>query len=221
MKSKLKHVSNTALVGLALVLFSSTGCNRAAMRVPGASTAFPETAIHYTAKTRVPYALIVATPTDLRTKHYGERVAGTKWTSSSTDALWNTDVPQMIQERLVKEFTSSGLFAEVTTRPPTSEDVVLRTEIHVFSSQARGFLFVRVVGMSALRVSLERNGKIISEDKFERVVTDADKEYTGSQVSFIEQAMRVTMADSLRELMKEMLQKIEVNVARWDGPSNK
>src|SRR5207253_959669 len=101
----------------------------------------------------------------------------------------------------------------VATRAPQSGDAILRTEIQAFSSQARGFLILRVVGMTSLRVTLERNGKTILERKFEKVVTDADKEYTGSQVAFIEQAMKVTMADSLRELMKDMLQEIEASGA--------
>jgi hypothetical protein len=51
------------------------------------------------------------------------------------------------------------------------------------------------------------------DEKFEKVVTDADPEYTGSQLAFIQQAMRVTMADSLRVLMKNMLGKIEIETA--------
>ena len=46
---------------------------------------------------------------------------------------------------------------------------------------------------------MERDGMVLMDKKFERVVTDADPEYSGSQVTFIEQAMRATMADSLRE----------------------
>lgn len=189
--------------------------------MPGASTAFPQTATHYTAKAKHPYTLVVATPTDHRKEHLGERVAGTKWESAKTDALWSTEAPQLVQERLVEEFKASGLFSEVVTRPPQPEDVVLKTDVNVFSSQARGFLMVRVVGMCALQITLERNGKVISDRKYEKVVTDADKEYTGSQVAFLEQAMRVTMADSLRETMKNALRQIEVDAGQLGSVADK
>src|SRR6185436_17674513 len=105
--------------------------------------------------------------------HLGEYVAGTKWKSSRNDALWNTDAAQLIQERLVKELTLAGLFSEVTTRPPQPNDLTLKTRVDVFSSQARGVFVARVVGMCALQMRLERHGKVISEHKYEKVVTDA------------------------------------------------
>jgi ABC-type uncharacterized transport system auxiliary subunit len=219
MKAKPKYLVNVSLIGLVCVLFSGSGCNRATLRVPGASTAFPETATHYTAATKFPYTLVVATPSDHRKEHEGEPVAGTEWKSVSNDAMWSTDAAKMIQERLVKELKSSGLFLEVTTRPPQPEDLVLKTEIDVFSSQVKGFLVARAVGMSALQVDLERNGKTLLKQKFERVVTDADQEYTGSQATFVEQAMRVTMTDSLRELMKDMLKATEAKAATWPKDS--
>jgi hypothetical protein len=62
---------------------------------------------------------------------------------------------------------------------------------------------------------MKRDGKILMDKKFDKVVTDADKEYTGSQVTFIEQAMRVTMADNLRELMKDTLKQSEAEAGTW------
>ena len=44
------------------------------------------------------------------------------------------------------------------------------------------------------------------------------KEYTGSQVTFIEQAMRVTMADSLRELVRDVLEQTEAEANSWQRP---
>ena len=72
--------------------------------------------------------------------------------------------------------------------------------------------------MSGLHITLRRNGKFFMNEKFEKVVTDADPEYTGSQLAFIQQAMRVTMADSLRELMKNMLGKIESEMTKASTP---
>jgi predicted oxidoreductase len=65
-------------------------------------------------------------------------------------------------------------------------------------------------------VTLEQNGKVLLGRKFEKVVTDADKEYTGSQVTFLEQAMKVTMADSLRELLKDMMEQTEADAKSWN-----
>jgi len=95
----------------------------------------------------------------------------------------------------------------------------MKTEIHAFCSQSVGFLIVRVAGISSLRVTLEQNGKVLLDRKFEKVVTDADKEYTGSQVTFLEQAMKVTMADSLRELLKDMLKQTEADAESWQRTS--
>jgi ABC-type uncharacterized transport system auxiliary subunit len=142
-------------------------------------------------------------------------VAGTKWTGCTTDALWNQDAAQLVQERLAREFTASELFAEVTTNLAMPGDLVLKTDIHAFCSQVTGFLVGRVAGISSLQITVERDGKILIDKKFEKVVTDADKEYTGSQATFIEQAMRVTMADSLRELMKDAVMQCEAEAGTW------
>jgi len=86
---------------------------------------------------------------------------------------------------------------------------MLKSEIHAFCSQAKGVLLVRDAGIAAVRFSLERDGKVVWERKIEHVVTDADPEYSGSQVTFVEQAMRVTMADSLRLVLRDLLREIE------------
>ena len=206
---------NIGWTWFALFFLGVTGCNRATLRVPGASTDFPETATHYVAKKKLPYRLVIELPSDSRAQHYGEKVAGTRWKACSTDALWARNAPQMIQDRLVQEFSSSELFAEVTTNQARPGDFVLKTDIQAFCSQAVGFLYDRVAGMSALQVTVERDGKTLLDQKFEKVVTDVDSDYTGSQVTFIEQAMRVTMADSLRVLMKQLLQQCEASDGAW------
>ena len=91
----------------------------------------------------------------------------------------------------------------------------MKTDIHAFCSQVVGFLYDRVAGIGSLQITVERDGKILMDKRFEKVVTDADKEYTGSQATFIEQAMRVTMADSLRELMKDAVMKCETEAETW------
>jgi hypothetical protein len=86
---------------------------------------------------------------------------------------------------------------------------VLKSEIHAFCSQAVGFLFVRIAGIAAVKFSLERDGKLLWEQKIERVVTDADPDYTGTQVGFVEQAMRTAMSDSLRLMLRDLLKALE------------
>jgi hypothetical protein len=210
-----------SLVVFALVALSGAGCNRAAIRIPGASTNFPSTSTQYKGKTAYPYTIVVANPIDQRSKHFGEQVAGTKWTGCSTDALWVEDATQLIQQRLVTELAASDLFAKVTTSPTSPQDIVMRTDVDAFCSQMVGVIFGRVVGISALQVTLEQKDKVLLKQKFEKVVTDADKEYTGSSIGFIEQAMVRTMSDSLRELMKDMLKRFEADAPGWVSGSAK
>jgi hypothetical protein len=87
--------------------------------------------------------------------------------------------------------------------------LILKTQIHAFCSQAVGFLFMRIAGISAFDFTLEHNGKVIWQRKIEHVVTDADSEYTGSQVTFIEQGMTTLMSDSLRVDLKDLLTQLE------------
>jgi ABC-type uncharacterized transport system auxiliary subunit len=202
-------------VTLMVLVLLVCGCNRSAFRVPGASLSFPDTPTGYKAKASCPYVLVVSSPVDQRAQHYEERVAGTKWTGCSTDPFWGSDASQIIQQRLVKEFQASGLFSGISTAPTGPDDIIMKTEIHAFCSQTVGFLIARVAGISSLRVTLEQNGGVLLDRTFDKVITDADKEYTGSQVTFIEQAMNVTMADSLRELLRDMLKQTEAEAKSW------
>jgi hypothetical protein len=214
-KRKFPCIISTFFVILVVLLVS--GCNRSAVRIPGASLDFPQTSTGYKAKESCACAVVVSIPIDLRPQHYVEKVAGTKWKGCSTDPFWDTSASGVIEQRLVRELRASGLFTKVSSVSANPQDVIMKTEIHAFCSQAVGFLFGRVAGISSLRVILEQNGKILLDRKFEKVVTDADKEYTGSKAGFLEQAMKVTMADSLRELLKDMFKQFEAEAKTWGG----
>ena len=203
-----------AVVAVSACLLAD-GCNRAAMRIPGASLSFPQTSTGYVASKTHPLNVVVTMPMDLRPEHYDEKVAGTRWGGCRTDPFWAADAPSIIRDRMVAEFAQSKLFANVSQGTPADGDLVVRSDVDAFCSQAVGFLILRVAGISAIKITIERNGRPLFERKFERVVTDADPQYTGSQVTFIEQAMQVTMADSLRELLRDVLTEIEQNAESW------
>lgn len=181
--------------------------------------AFPETRTGFVAPATHPYALVVPAPIDQRPQHYGEHVAGTRWTGCSTDPFWAERAAQVIRDSLVIELRVSGLFKEVLKTEPKPGALVLKTSVDAFCSQAVGFVFARVAGITALHVTVERDGATLLDRKFERVVTDADPEYTGSTFATLEQAMTTTMGDSLRELLKQMLPQIDVAAATWGAPS--
>jgi hypothetical protein len=81
--------------------------------------------------------------------------------------------------------------------------------IEVFCSQTRGFIYRRVVGLVAINFTIRKHGAIVEKRTFERAVTDADPEYSGSSVTSVEQAMRRCMADSLRLVLGDALKEIE------------
>lgn len=215
--AKLSRSHGRRITALAVIAacVSVVACNRAAVRIPGASLSFPPTSTGYAAAKTYPLSVVIALPVDRRPEHYGETVAGTSWTGCETDPFWASNAPAVIRDRMVSEFTQSKLFTNVSHAPPGPGDLVVRSDIEAFCSQAIGFLFSRVAGISALKIIVERDGRVLLERKFERVVTDADKQYTGSQVTFIEQAMQVTMADSFRELMRDVLERFDREAGAW------
>ncbi|WP_394781396.1 hypothetical protein [Undibacterium sp.] len=70
------------------------------------------------------------------------------------------------------------------------------------------FVF-RAAGVVSINFTLEREGKTIWQGKIEKVVTDEDAEYSGSQISSHDSAMMHVMADSLRMVLKELLPQLQ------------
>lgn len=194
---------------LVVLLTFLTGCNRAGARIPGVSLPFDDTSTGFLAKRTLLVAIEIEPPIDVRQSHYGERVAGTKWTGCSTDPLWINSASNLVQNRLRQEVTASRLFLPAPAPTARGNKLILKTQIHAFCSQAVGFLFMRIAGISAFDFTLEHNGKVIWQHKIEHVVTDADPDYTGSQVTFIEQGMTTLMSDSLRVSLKDLLIQLE------------
>jgi hypothetical protein len=218
----MKCLSRRLLVSVVAILFlaQSLGCNRALFRIPGVAGPFPPTPTGYTAKHLKAREVSVLLPTDLRGKHYGEKIAGTKWKACRTDALPGSAAPGIIQERVASELQKSGLFENVQTAGDTNAPLVLKTEIDAFGAQARGFILIpwmRIVGITSLRFILIDSGKVVFDEKIERVVTDADKEYTGSNVSGMGEAMHMAMSDSLRGVIEQLLRDLDEKAPTHDS----
>lgn len=178
------------------------------VRVPGLSFSFPESAPTFVSATHSPESLAVAVPTDGRAKYLGKNVAGTDWHSCMVDTLPEGELPGLVRGRVVEALKNSRMFGSVEPVGARA-NWTLDTEIQVFCSQTRGFIIRRVAGLVGIKFTLKKGGKIISEQTVERAVTDADPEFTGSQVSTVEQAMRRAMADTLRVVLRDALQHME------------
>lgn len=201
------RVGSWACVALVLCGAVVVGCgNRAGMRFRGWSGTFHAARTGYVATSTSPQVVRVAQPTDTRPAHYGERVAGTSWTGCETDPFDPGAVPRIVADELERELRDGRVFSDVKAiDAPAQSELVLDTEIRAFCAQAYGFLWIRVAGVSALNFTLRDGERVLFERTIERVVTDADDAYTGSQVTTIEQAMKVLISDSLREVLRELL----------------
>jgi hypothetical protein len=198
-----------------VLILMLTGCERAAVRVPGASFAFPESPAGYAGSRTIPATIVVLMPSDRRGQHQGEKVAGTDWTVAMEDTLASGSAMPVIQSRIAADLKASRLFENVTTEEPKPGDYVLTTNVNAFNAQVVGVVIARVAGIVSLELAIDKDGKGLFQHKAERVVTDADSEYSGSPVTFIEQAMRVTMSDSLREVSRGFLAKLDSASPGW------
>lgn len=198
-----------------LVAVAVTGCNRANVRIPGASLDITAQQTKYQAKNSVPARIVVFVPTDARSSHYGEKIAGTDWKACETDSLSGDEAKLVVQRQFVAALTESRLFSSVATESPVAGDFVLQSEMRALCSHVVGFVIARAAGISSVQVSLKRGSETLVSDKFERVVTDDQPEYSGSQVTLIEQAMRTLISDSLRELSKNVVARLDKDAASW------
>jgi hypothetical protein len=193
-------------VGVCLIV---AACNRAALRIPDASFDFPETHTGYVAKQAIPARIEILPPVDMRAAHYSDKVAGTRWQGCPTDALGSRTASQFLQARIESEIAASKLFLPAQGDAQPKAQYVLNSEIDAFCSQVVGVIFERAAGIVAIDFSLTKDGKTVWRRKIEHVVTDADPEYSGGQLVTIEQAMRVTETDSLRLVLRDLLQDLD------------
>ena len=152
------------VIGCVLAL---AGCNRAGARIPGASLPFPQTPVHFVSPSPSPLSIWIEPPRDLRSQHYGEPVAGTRWKACKTDPFWLTSAPSIVAEHVRSELEASRVFANVSVSPEgRASELHLSTEIHAFCSQAVGFLFLRVAGLTSLRFTIQRGSEILFDKKY-------------------------------------------------------
>jgi len=170
----------------------------------GAAGSFHAAQTGYLATDTTARSLRVSLPVDMRSAHFGERIAGTRWKACRTDPFWEDSAPRTLAAELERELRESRIF-ETVNSPEDLTPLVLETEIRAWCSEAVGFLFIRAAGITSLRFTLKDGDATLFERTIESVVTDADPQYTGSQVSFIEQAMKILISDSLREVLRELL----------------
>lgn len=202
-----------------VVLMSLSSCNRAAIRVPYASFDFQAAKTSFSAKKNISGSIRISFPTDSRKLHISEKVAGTNWSGCTTDASPTDGISQLLYNNINREISDSRIFINDGNVNAPKDEYVLEADVHTFCSKAVGFIFVRVAGIVSVDFKLTKNGHLIYNKKIEHVVTDADKEYTGSQATFIEQAMRVTEIDSLRLVLKDLMIDLE-NTQNESGSHN-
>ena len=194
------------LLSVLAVLFAITACETP--HVPGLSLGFPDSAPAFVSSRRTSDDLSIAPSIDRRSEYIGRDVAGTGWLACKADTLNSGQLPKLVDERINEAISAAKIFSDVKT-PDVKTKWTLSPEIQVFCSQTRGFIGRRVAGLVTIKFSLQREGVAVWEQAIEQVVTDADSEYTGSFVTTVEQAMRRSMADSLRVVLKRALGEID------------
>ena len=151
-------------------------------------------------------------PIDLRPEYANENVGGTIWRGCKTDSIWTESAPAAIRERLSAEISESKLFQKILNIEESPNDFHLKTNIHTFCGDTRrlaGMLRITTAGSSAINFVLERNGKIIFQRKYEKVITNFDPEYSNFQFASQKTGRTHVMADSFRVLLKDFLPQLQ------------
>lgn len=212
------NVTHRFALCMLLCLVGLAGCNRATMRIPGASTEIVAQRTTYVGSKPVARRVVVALPTDQRASHLGRPIGGTDWTACTTDSLSVEQAKAAVQRQLAAALSEAKLFSTVSLHSEAADDIVLQTEMQALCSQVRGFIVARAAGIVALRITLSVGSHTLMQRTYERVVTDDQKEYSGSQITTIEQAMRVLISDSLREIAKQLAREIDDQGSTWKLP---
>ena len=196
---------------LALGSLATLGACDTPVRIPGLSFAFPESAPGFISQKRVSESLTIAPSVDSRSSHIGEDIAKSSWEATAADTLGPDQLPKLIDQRLAEAVAKANLFSGIGPSVPQGQ-WTLSPEIQVFGAQTRGFIGRRVAGLVSIKFTLRRGTVVVWEQVVQRVVTDADPEYTGSFITTVEQAMRRSLADSLRLVLGDAIKQIDKSV---------
>ncbi len=177
-------------------------------RVPGLSLSFPNTKPDFVSAKRSAESLSIVPSIDRRRGFIGRDVAKTGWLACKVDTLGEGALPQLVDERIAEAVNSAQISTKV--QPADAQAAwSLTPEIQVFCTQSRGFIARRVAGLVAIKFTLKKGSTVAWEQTIERVVTDADPDFTGSFITTVEQAMRRAMADSLRLVLRDALREMD------------
>jgi len=215
-KDPMKRLRDVTWLLASILVASLPACaNRSASRDYGHADAFRDTNAGYTALHPAAAALQLTVPVDERNRYYDTPVAGTSWVGCRTDTYEDIQtpvVPQLLSSQLRRDVEAAKLFTRVTDAS-TAAEYSLATEIRAFCSQAKGYGFIRVAGVIALKFTLRHGDQVLLDKEYGSVITDADKEYTGSTVGWLEQAMRVLLSDTLRHVHRDLLKDVDAALA--------
>ena len=143
-----------------------------------------------------PWRLEIAMPRDEREPRQSSALTGL---GRECDAAspFGPQTPQFVQQRLRGALLNAGLFENVDAGSETGRDV-LRVEVLAMCSHLRGFIVLRAVGVTSLRIVLEHDGATVLDEMYSSAVSDKDDEYTGPQAGTRDQFRLRTILDSLR-----------------------
>ena len=83
----------------------------------------------------------------------------------------------------------------------------------------RGFIVLRAVGVTSLRIVLEHDGASVLDETYSSTVSDKDDEFTGPQAGTRDQVRLRTILDSLRVAVGGFLEDARtLSGTRSDGP---
>jgi hypothetical protein len=157
-------------------------------------------------------ALFVSPPADFRATAEQPTAKEVEWTCDQPSPF-GSRTSELVHQKLRADLRNSGLFRHVDAALGSSSPLAVQAEIRALCSEIRGFLWLRVLGTTSLRLALLREGVPIVEKSYTAIVTDADDEYTGSQFTTREQARLRTLMDSLHVVLGRFIEDVRAAAA--------
>ncbi len=122
-----------------------------------------------------------------------------------------------VQQRLRGKLVNSDLFAGVSSGAEGGGRGAVRAEVLAMCSHVAGILVMRAVGVTSLRLVLERNGVVFLEKTYSAAVDARDESYTGSQNTTAEQVRIRSVLDSLNRVLEQFVSDLRATSEMWSG----